>query len=143
MTVVQAGEQERGELLSLAEEGFRLSEPLYPLVVDGRGRVRVKTKRYSAPLPVGFRVTAVVGPLLVDILHDNNRFARHERCYGRGHEVLNLEHYLDVLERKPGVMAGSTPLEQWHKVGTLAGLSRSDMVTNGTAATTRVLERER
>jgi hypothetical protein len=31
--------------------------------------------------------------------------ARHERAYGRGYQVLNLEHYLDVLEKKPGAMA--------------------------------------
>ena len=30
---------------------------------------------------------------------------------------MNLEHYLDVLERKPGAMAGSTPLEQWRVAG--------------------------
>src|SRR5439155_5418454 len=31
--------------------------------------------------------------------------------------VLNLEHYLDVLERKPGALAGSTPLAQWRQRG--------------------------
>jgi hypothetical protein len=41
----------------------------------------------------------------------------HPGCYGRGHEILNLEHYLDVLERKPGAMAGSTPLQQWRQAG--------------------------
>jgi hypothetical protein len=43
--------------------------------------------------------------------------ARHPRCYGRGHQLLNLEHYLDVLEKKPGAMAGSTPLQQWRAAG--------------------------
>ena len=33
------------------------------------------------------------------------------------HQILNLEHYLDVLEKKPGAMAGSKPLEQWRKAG--------------------------
>jgi hypothetical protein len=43
--------------------------------------------------------------------------ARHPRHYGRGHQILELEHYLDVLEKKPGAMAGSTPLEQWRRAG--------------------------
>ena len=43
--------------------------------------------------------------------------AEHPRCHGRGHQILNLEHYLDVLERKPGAMAGSTPLQQWRQAG--------------------------
>ena len=117
MSVGQASEQERPFLLPLADEGFPLCEVLYPLVVDGRGRVRVKANWYSAPLPPGFRVTAAVEAAEVRILHDNKVVARHPRCYGRGYELLNLEHYLDVLERKPGAMAGSTPLEQWRKAG--------------------------
>lgn len=36
---------------------------------------------------------------------------------GRHKAVLDLEHYLDVLERKPGALAGSTPLEQWRERG--------------------------
>jgi hypothetical protein len=43
--------------------------------------------------------------------------ASHQRCYGRGLQILELEHYLDVLEKKPGAMAGSTPLEQWRQSG--------------------------
>ena len=43
--------------------------------------------------------------------------ARHERSYGRQQEILDLEHYLDVLVRKPGALAGSTPLAQWRKLG--------------------------
>lgn len=117
MTVAQAREQERPVLLPLAEDGYDLQDLLYPLVVDGRSRVRVKNNWYSAPLTPGFRVAAVVGPLEVEILHDNKCVASHSRCYERGHEVLDLEHYLDVLERKPGAMAGSTPLEQWRQAG--------------------------
>jgi hypothetical protein len=30
---------------------------------------------------------------------------------------LELEHYLDVLHRKPGALAGSTPLAQWRARG--------------------------
>ena len=117
MTVGQARDHERTVLLSLPDQGFPLCESLYPLLVDGRGRVRVKTNWYSAPVPPGSRVTASVGPIFVEILHDNQRVAQHPRCYGRGTEILNLEHYLDVLERKPGAMKGSTPLEQWRQAG--------------------------
>ena len=30
---------------------------------------------------------------------------------------MNLEHYLDVLEKKPGAMAHSTALQQWRQAG--------------------------
>jgi len=50
-------------------------------------------------------VTARVRPSLIEIVHDGECVARHQRNYGRGHQILNLEHYLDVLEKKPGAMA--------------------------------------
>ena len=76
--------------------------------MDGRGRVRVKTN-CGIPRPVApdCRVAAVVHPLCGEILRDDKRVARHERCYGRGHEIFYL------LEKKPGAMAGSPPLKQW------------------------------
>ncbi len=100
-----------------AEERFPIDEVLFPLVVDGHGRVKVKTNWYSTPLWPGLRVTVRVWPSRVEIEHDGECVARHQRCYGRGHQILNLEHYLDVLEKKPGAMAGSTPLEQWRQAG--------------------------
>jgi len=117
MTIGQASEHERAFLLPLAEEGFPIEEVLYPLIVDGKGCVKVKTNWYSTPLWPGLRATAVVWPLSVQVRHNGEDVARHPRCYGRGHQILNLEHYLDVLEKKPGAMAGSTPLEQWRQAG--------------------------
>ena len=69
------------------------------------------------PLSPGLRLTAVVGPSRIEIKHDNQCAARHPRCYGRGLQILDLNHYLDVLEKKPGAMAGSTPLQQWRQAG--------------------------
>ena len=43
--------------------------------------------------------------------------ACHARCYRRHQQVLDLEHYLDVLIQKPGALAGSTPLAQWRAAG--------------------------
>jgi hypothetical protein len=47
----------------------------------------------------------------------NKVAARHARCYGRGDQIFDLEHYPDVLEKKPGAVAGSTPLQQWRQAG--------------------------
>ena len=43
-----------------------------PLVVDGNGRVKVKTNWYSTPLWPGLRVTARVWPSGIEIEHDGN-----------------------------------------------------------------------
>ena len=49
MTVGEGMEKERPHLLPLMDEGFELEETLFPQV-DGKGRVRVKTNWYSAPV---------------------------------------------------------------------------------------------
>jgi transposase len=107
---------EREHLLPLAEEGFDLTEISFPRV-DTLRRVKVRTNAYSAPLPPGTTVQVKLSAAAVAIWYEGRHVARHERCYGRGQEVLDLEHYLDVLERKPGALAGSKPLEQWRRLG--------------------------
>jgi transposase len=117
MTVGEAFQVEQAHLLPLAGESFGIHETIYPLIVDGKGRVRVKNNWYSAPLWPGQRVTAHVWPTQIQIERDGQWVATHPRNYGHGRQVLDLEHYLDVLEKKPGAMAGSTPLEQWRQAG--------------------------
>jgi hypothetical protein len=62
-------------------------------------------------------VEARVYPLQVEIWQGGRRIACHERCHGRRQQVLDLEHYLDVLGHKPGALAGSRPLEQCRQAG--------------------------
>lgn len=107
---------ERDHLLPLAEEGFDLREVSFPRV-DTLGRVRVRTNAYSAPVKAGTTVQVKLSAAVVEVWHEGRCVASHERCYGRQQEVLNLEHYLDVLARKPGALAGSTPLAQWRTLG--------------------------
>jgi hypothetical protein len=38
--------------------------------------------------------------------------ARHQRAAGKGVKVLDLDHYLEVLLRKPGALPGATALAQ-------------------------------
>jgi hypothetical protein len=57
-------------------------------------------------------VEAKLGSAHVELWAAGRCLARHERSYVRFEPVLDLEHYLDVLERKPGALAGSTPLAQ-------------------------------
>jgi transposase len=83
ITVGQAARMEQPYLLPLAEERFPIDEILYPLVVDGKGCVKVKTNWYSTPLWPGLRVTARVWPSLIEIEHDGRCVARHQRNYGK------------------------------------------------------------
>jgi len=115
-TIGEALASERQHLLPLPSEGFDLVAVSFGHL-DGLRRVKAKTNAYSAPLPPGTTVQVKLAPATVEIWHQGRCVARHARAYGRHQEVLDLEHYLDVLEHKPGAFAGSKPLEQWRRAG--------------------------
>jgi hypothetical protein len=115
-TVGAAMLEERAQLLPLAEQGFDLAEIAFPRV-DRLGCVRVRTNLYSAPAPLGKTVEVRLYPSHVEVRDEGRCIAHHERCYERHQQVLDLEHYLDVLERKPGALIGSKPLAAWRQRG--------------------------
>ena len=61
--------------------------------------------------PAGTQVQAKAYASTIELWHAGRCVARHERCYERHKKVLELEHYLDALTKKPGALAGSTALE--------------------------------
>ena len=103
--------EERTCLLPLAAEPFDLGEVLWAKV-DAKGCVRAKTNYYSTPLRPGTQAKIVVSAVRAEVWQDNRRVAVHDRCYQRNQRILELDHYLDVLWRKPGALAGSMPLAQ-------------------------------
>jgi hypothetical protein len=115
-TVGAALQAERAHLAPLPAEAFDLAEVTFARV-DGLGCVRVRTNAYSAPLSPGTTAQVKVQAATVELWHAGRCVARHPRSYGRHQEVLDLEHYLDVLAHKPGALAGSKPLDQWRRAG--------------------------
>lgn len=107
---------EREHLLPLAKEGFDLAAVRFP-TVNSSGCAKVLTNFYSVPVPVGTEVQAKIHAAYVELWSEGQCVARHERCFGRQQKVLDLNHYLDALEKKPGALAGSTALEQWRAQG--------------------------
>jgi len=107
---------ERARLLPVVEQDFELAEVSFPRV-DGLGCVRMRTNLDAVPAPPGKTVEVRLYPSHVEIRNEGRVIARHERCYERHHSVLELEHYLDVLERKPGAFIGSKPLAAWRARG--------------------------
>jgi hypothetical protein len=97
-TVGAAMLNEQPHLLAPAAEPFDLAEISFP-TVDSLRCVRVRTNRYSVPLPPGTKTEARVHADTVDLWHGGKLVARHERSYSRQQKVLDLEHYLDVLRR--------------------------------------------
>jgi transposase len=107
---------EKEHLLPLPMEDFELAEVSFPRV-DQAGCAKVRTNFYSVPLRPGSVVEARVYSSVVEFRQDGVPIAQHERSYERAQQILDLEHYLEVLERKPGALRGSKPLAQWRIQG--------------------------
>ena len=104
-------------LRPLPVEGFEAGLSLHPLV-DRHSRVMVRQCHYSVPARlIGRRVRVLLRASEVVVFDGRAEVARHERCTNRGEPTLVLDHYLEVLARKPGALPGATALVQARKSG--------------------------
>ena len=102
---------------ALADEPFETARHLGARV-DTKSRVCVRQWRYSVPVCfIGKRLDVTLGAEEVTISSAGTVVASHERLVHRGDESLVLDHYLEVLVRKPGALAGSTALVTARKSG--------------------------
>ncbi|MFG2785743.1 IS21 family transposase [Streptomyces prunicolor] len=105
-------------LMPLPGEVFETGLVLTPRV-DRYAMITVKMCRYSVPARfIGHQVRVVLQAAEVIVHAGKTEIARHERLTGRGEERLLLDHYLEVLLRKPGALAGSEALDQARLDGT-------------------------
>ncbi|MET8276493.1 MULTISPECIES: Mu transposase domain-containing protein [unclassified Streptomyces] len=104
-------------LMPLPEEPFETGRLFTPRV-DRYGQIPVRTNRYSVPIRlIGKRVRVMLHASHLVVYDQNVEVARHERLIAKGAVRLDLDHYLEVLVRKPGAFAGSTALEQARSAG--------------------------
>jgi transposase len=117
VTVGEAFKQERPLLRPLPGEPFDASEVASPRV-DSKSLVTVRQNRYSVPVCLaGLRVSARIGAREITISHAGRRVARHERLHGRFGTSAQLDHYLELLMRKPGGLERSLALAQERERG--------------------------
>ncbi|MGI5260887.1 IS21 family transposase [Streptomyces angustmyceticus] len=116
-TVAEYFALEQPLLLPLPEEPFETGRVFTPRV-DRYGQISVRTNRYSVPIRlIGKRVRVVLHASHLVVYDQNVEVARHERLIAKGAVRLDLDHYLEVLVRKPGAFPGSTALEQARSAG--------------------------
>ena len=107
-SVAEMLEQERGELMPM------------PTVFDGyvqrsakvssTGLVAVARNRYSVPCELaGQRVSTRLYPNRVEIATDEAIVASHERLANRGHICYDWQHYIALIQRKPGALRNGAP----------------------------------
>jgi hypothetical protein len=121
VTVADAWATERPLLLSLPDEPYDACETAAPRV-DAKSLVTIRQNRYSVPVALaGLKVSARVGAREITINHSGREVARHERLHGKAQTSAQLDHYLELLQRKPGAMENSVALAQERDRGSWPG----------------------
>lgn len=99
-------------LAPLPADDFDTATVLWPKA-DKFARVSVGKCRYSVPARlIGKAVRVRLTASELHVFEDSRRVAAHPRLVAAGDEHLVLDHYLEILLRKPGALPGSVPLAQ-------------------------------
>jgi len=108
-SILERWEQEKKYLRPLPARPFDCCK--VALVTSNKvSCVTFETCRYSVPVQYANRSLQVRAYWdRIDIYAGQEKIARHPRCYERNREILDLDHYLDLLHAKPGALAQAKP----------------------------------
>jgi transposase len=123
-TVGAAFAREQAVLGPLPVEPFDAAAVL-SCVADAKARICVRQARYSVPVSLARRRLAVrlyAEHLEVLAPGSDAIVAVHTRSLHKDTQTLELDHYLEILVRKPGALPGSTALAQARRSGVFTGL---------------------
>lgn len=112
-TIGRRFEEDGQAALELPERSFDacLSEPRK---VDKYQTVAFDGNRYSVPRRWAFQTVTVKGYVdRVEVVAEGHVVARHERSYRQGVQVLQPEHYLATLGRKPACLDHAPVFRDW------------------------------
>lgn len=134
---------EKPLLRPLPAERFETGLTLTPRV-DRHARITVRQCLYSVPARlIGRRVRVLLRATEVLVFDGRRHVATHARATVRGSQSLQLDHYLEVLTRKPGALPGATALAQARTSGAFTATHEAwwaaARATHGDAGGTRAL----
>ena len=73
--------------------------------------VRFDSNQYSVPYHLAGRTVTVKGfGLAVEIWYENRQIANYERSFGKGHTAYRLEHYIELISRRPRSVWNAKPV---------------------------------
>ena len=107
-SVAEMLEQERSELMPMPTSFDGYVER--SAKVSSTCLVAVARNRYSVPCELaGQRVSTRLYPNRVEIAADDMIVARHARLSDRGHICYDWQHYIALIQRKPGALRNGAP----------------------------------
>ena len=108
LTIAEMLELEREHLMSMPEpfDGYVQS----PARVSSTCLVAVARNRYSVPCEwAGHLVSTRLYPNRVDVVAQETIVASHTRLNNRGQTSYDWQHYIELVQRKPGALRNGTP----------------------------------
>jgi hypothetical protein len=111
MSIAEALEHELPQLMPMptAFDGY----VELPVRVSSTSLVSVVRNRYSVPCAfAGHRVSARLYPDRVVIVADETVIALHGRVHDRDRVVYDWQHYVPLVERKPGALRNGAPFAE-------------------------------
>jgi len=113
--VAQLWEAEKTFLLPLPARDFPACTTR---VVKANGYLQVDydTNRYSVPYEYRDKQLVLRAfPFRIEFLYLDEVIASHVRCFQKEQDILNLWHYLPLLQQQPGAFEHTKPLRRWRK----------------------------
>lgn len=116
-----SGREHSVKLMYQEEKRFLHSIPLFRFdtsktviaTVDDYSTVKYEKNYYSVPTKYLRKSVTVKGyGNYIHIYYNNSEITSFTRCYYCGKTMYNLEHYLDLLERKPRAIFNAKPVKQ-------------------------------
>ena len=107
-SVFEMLEQERLEMMPMPTpfDGYVESQAK----VTSTCLVSVQRNRYSVPCELaGQRVSTRLYPTRISVVAGEAVVASHERLSDRGHTSYDWQHYIDLVQRKPGALRNGAP----------------------------------
>jgi len=113
ISIGEAWEQEKGKLLPLPRIPYRCCVSR-PLRANHLSMVNFDSNRYSIPVEFGIaKLTLQAYVWRVEVACGDRMIASHERCYQKGQDILNIDHYLPLLIQRQGAFPYAKPVRQW------------------------------
>jgi transposase len=111
MSIEEAWEHEQAQLMPMPAPFDGYVE--MPVRVSSTCLVTVARNRYSVPCALaGHRLSARLYPERVVVVAEQSVVAEHVRALDRDHVIYDWQHYLPLIERKPGALRNGAPFAE-------------------------------
>jgi len=84
----------------------------HPVRVSSTGLIHLERNRYSVPTEHAHRVVSLrLYPAHIEIVVDGEKVAAHTRSFERDQTIYDWQHYIDLIDKKPGALRNGAPFD--------------------------------